>query len=173
MPEHQRYLFCPPPRRLLVIACTATKRSDQGLLPASERYDGPSFRLLRRWRREHPDTAARLDIFILSAAFGFITADQLIPDYNQRLTPAAVAELRTEVTDAVRAVVTRSQYAGAYLSAGRLYQSAFGFSSARSSPDDVFAPTPVTLPPPGAGIGSQLAALKAWLLADDQLRDAA
>lgn len=29
------------PRRLLILACSATKRSAPGLLPACARYDGP------------------------------------------------------------------------------------------------------------------------------------
>lgn len=154
-------LFDIAPRRLLVMACTATKRSEPSLLPAGERYDGPSFRLLRRWQREHPAAAARLDVFILSAAFGFISADQLIPDYNQRLTPAGAAKLHDEVLCGVGSVVTRVTFTGAYLSAGRLYRSIFGCSS----PADVFAPVPLRLPPAGLGIGGQLASLKAWLLA--------
>lgn len=162
MAESFQPLFDTAPRRLLVMACTATKRDDHLLLPAGERYDGPSFRLLRRWQREHPEAAARLDVYILSAAFGFISADQLIPDYNQRLTPAGAARLHDEVLCGVCSVVTRATFSGAYLSAGHLYRSTFGCLS----PSDVFAPVPLTLPPPGLGIGGQLAALKRWLLAD-------
>lgn len=162
MPDTLQPLFDTAPRRLLVMACTATKRSDPSLLPAGERYHGPSFRLLRRWQREHPAAAARLDVYILSAAFGFISADQLIPDYNQRLTPTGAARLHNEVLCGVGSVVTRTTFTGAYLSAGRRYRSIFGCSS----PGAVFAPVPLALPPPGLGIGGQLAALKAWLLAD-------
>lgn len=169
MPEFLQSVFDLAPRRLLVMACTATKRDDHLLLTAGERYDGPSFRLLRRWQREHPVAAARLDVYILSAAFGFISADQLIPDYNHRLTPADAARLHDEVLCGVCSVVTRAPFTGAYLSAGRLYQSIFGCSS----PADVFAPVPLTLPPPGLGIGGQLAALKAWLLAGCTERSAA
>ncbi|NCC36790.1 MAG: hypothetical protein EOM24_32980, partial [Chloroflexia bacterium] len=42
------------PRRLLIIACTATQRPDVRLLPALDRYDGPSFRVVRRWLSDHP-----------------------------------------------------------------------------------------------------------------------
>ncbi|MEI6778449.1 MAG: hypothetical protein WCK70_16245 [Chloroflexales bacterium] len=37
-----------PPHRLLIIACTATKRPDVPLLPAYHRYLGTSFCILRR-----------------------------------------------------------------------------------------------------------------------------
>lgn len=37
----------PPPRRLLILACSATKRDDPTYMPAIERYDGPLWRTLR------------------------------------------------------------------------------------------------------------------------------
>lgn len=35
------------PRRLLVLACSATKRTDSGHMPVRVRYDGPFWRMLR------------------------------------------------------------------------------------------------------------------------------
>ena len=43
-------------RRLLVLACSATKRPDAGYIPARERYDGPLWRTLRA---VDPDGAGR------------------------------------------------------------------------------------------------------------------
>lgn len=34
-------------RRLVILACSATKRPDPGYIPARERYDGPLWRTLR------------------------------------------------------------------------------------------------------------------------------
>jgi hypothetical protein len=39
---------------MLILACSRRKRPDEGLLPAIERYDGPAFRVLRRFLREMP-----------------------------------------------------------------------------------------------------------------------
>ncbi len=78
---------------LLIIACSATKRHDAGLLPALHRYDGPLYRIIRRALAERPQLAARLTIRILSAEYGLISADTPIPDYDQRMTPARAREL--------------------------------------------------------------------------------
>lgn len=53
-------------RLLLIVSCSQRKRSDLGLLPAIERYDGVYFRLLRKAQREGywPEN---LDVLILSA----------------------------------------------------------------------------------------------------------
>ena len=57
---------------MLILACSRRKRPDDGLLPAIERYDGPAFRVLRRYLRERP--AGAPDVFILSAEHGLIGA---------------------------------------------------------------------------------------------------
>jgi hypothetical protein len=104
------------PRRLLLLACTATKRADPHPIPAIERYDGPSFRTLRKWRAANPAAAAHLDVLILSARLGLITAGVLIGDYNQRMTRVRAAELRKAVDAALthaRTAWTILGYAGA------------------------------------------------------------
>ncbi|WP_373537310.1 DUF6884 domain-containing protein [Microcoleus sp.] len=70
-------------RHLLILACSQRKRSDTDSLPAIERYDGPTFRLLRRFLRKQP--SAPLEIYILSAKFGLIPSDYPIPDYDQKM----------------------------------------------------------------------------------------
>ncbi len=87
-----------PPHRLLILACTATKRPDLGPLPALQRYDGPSFRTVRRWRTLNPCDAERLDILILSARLGLITADAPIEDYDQRMTQRQAVALQPAVS---------------------------------------------------------------------------
>jgi hypothetical protein len=69
--------------RLLVLACSATKRSEEGRIPARERYDGPLWRTLRAVDPE--GRAAR--VAFLSARFGFRAASTPIENYNARLTP--------------------------------------------------------------------------------------
>ena len=41
-------------RHLLIISCTRRKSSDVGLIPAIARYDGPKFRVLRRFFQQQP-----------------------------------------------------------------------------------------------------------------------
>lgn len=79
-------------QRLLAISCSQRKRSDPRLLPAIERYDGPSFRVLRRYLRERPTDPP--EILILSAEFGLIEADRPIPVYDRRMTLDRAGELQ-------------------------------------------------------------------------------
>jgi hypothetical protein len=61
-------------RRLLILACSQRKNPARGKLPAIDRYDGPAFRVLRKYSR---DSAANLPtVLILSAKHGLIAADQ-------------------------------------------------------------------------------------------------
>jgi hypothetical protein len=147
----------PTGRRLLVLACSATKRRDVQLLPALDRYAGPSFRVLRRWLREHPARASKLDVYVLSAAFGLFPAVQPIPNYDCRMTAARAEELRPQVHATLRTLLELRSYAAIGVSAGRLYRLALVGS------DALLHPAPTVLAPAGAGIGAQLAALKQWL----------
>jgi cytoplasmic iron level regulating protein YaaA (DUF328/UPF0246 family) len=87
-------------RSLLLLACTPTKLSHPRLLPAIQRYDGPSFRTLRKWQATYPADARQIDILILSARLGLVTAATLIEDYNQRMTPAQASSLQPSVSGA-------------------------------------------------------------------------
>lgn len=69
-------------RQLLILSCTKRKRQDPGLLPAVDRYDEPSFRLLRRFREHGLELP---DVFVLSARYGLIHYEKPIPDYEVRV----------------------------------------------------------------------------------------
>ncbi|MEI8165022.1 MAG: hypothetical protein WCG26_01550 [Chloroflexales bacterium] len=71
---------------LLILACSATKRPDAGLLPAIDRYDGPFYKTLRKALRERAGLAERLRVRILSAEYGLIAADTPIPWYDRKMT---------------------------------------------------------------------------------------
>jgi uncharacterized protein DUF6884 len=105
--------------RLLIISCGKRKRLDPALLPALERYDGPMFRVLRRYLAMHPTTPP--DIYILSSKFGLIPADRPIPYYDQRLTPQRAAELRPSVRDMLVQILAQRVYEQILLAVGRDY----------------------------------------------------
>lgn len=69
--------------RLLVLACSATKRPDPHRIPAFARYDGPLWRTLRAADPE----GRRAKVAFLSAHYGFRDAATPITDYDARLTP--------------------------------------------------------------------------------------
>jgi hypothetical protein len=54
-------------------------------MEAIERYDGPSWRIVRSTLRERPAIRERLIIWALSAEFGLIPASHPIPSYNRTL----------------------------------------------------------------------------------------
>ncbi len=73
----------PGASRLLVLACSATKRSDPGYLPALYRYEGPLWQTLRA-----ADPGRRkTKVAFLSARHGFQDAAARLENYDARLTP--------------------------------------------------------------------------------------
>jgi len=92
-----------PPRRLLLLSCSQRKRRTRGLLPAIKRYDGPAFRVLRRYLNSQP--TAQLEVLILSAKWGLISGNALLPYYNQRMTEQRAEELRQPVIKRLRKIL--------------------------------------------------------------------
>lgn len=96
-------------------------------MPAIERYDGPAFRVLRRYLQTRAAAnefkSAGLDVYVLSAEFGLIPADQPIPDYDRRMTPERAKELQPSVLDRVKRLLNRDgPYREVFVHLGREYQ---------------------------------------------------
>lgn len=83
--------------RLLILACSATKRSRPGWIPAVDRYDGPLWQTLRAIGPDREDTK----VAVLSARYGFIDSRSPIENYDTRLT-TALAERMIEGGIAMR-----------------------------------------------------------------------
>lgn len=77
------------PNRLLLLACSQTKRPDPGYMPAIERYMGPLWQTLRTV--DPMGTKAR--VAVVSARYGFLEAGTTIPDYDEKLTEQKAREL--------------------------------------------------------------------------------
>jgi len=73
-------------RQLLVLGCSQAKREAPGLLPAIDRYDGSSYRVLRRYLRER-EWPASLSVAILSGKYGLVGGFTGIEYYDERMTP--------------------------------------------------------------------------------------
>ena len=78
---------------MLIAACSRRKRPEEGLLPAIERYDGPAFRVSRRFMRESPSEPP--EVLILAAEYGPIPHDLPVAVYDREMTPAR--EIRPKV----------------------------------------------------------------------------
>jgi len=79
-------------KQLLVLGCSQTKREAPGLLPAIDRYDGSSYRVLRNYLRER-EWPPNLSVAILSARYGLVGGITRIEGYDQRMTPSKALEL--------------------------------------------------------------------------------
>lgn len=79
-----------PSERLLILACSATKRGDQKYLAAIQRYDGSLWRSLRSI---DPD-GKKAKVAFLSAHLGFREASVPIELYDARMTPQMAAAMK-------------------------------------------------------------------------------
>jgi len=112
--------------RLLILSCSRSKRSTSKLLPSVERYDGPLFQVLRKFIREHSRKARLVDVFILSAKFGLIPQDRLIPNYDFEMTEARAKELHTETLAEFEAIIEKSKYRELFIAMGSAYLNTLG-----------------------------------------------
>ena len=77
-------------RRLLVLACSATKTKEPGRISAYQRYDGPLWQTLRATDPERTKTR----VAFVSARFGFRCATTTwIENYNEPMTAQRAAEM--------------------------------------------------------------------------------
>ena len=144
-------------RALLLLACSQRKRSDAGLLPAWDRYDGGAYRVMRKLRR-HGTWPFTVDIYILSARFGLIPATKPIPHYDQRMTPDRARALRPQALQALEDVLASGEYEVLYLDLGRDYLPAVEGWEALARKYNL------TVYQARGRIGERLRALREWLL---------
>ena len=141
--------------RCLILGCTEAKRHDDGELSALERYNGPTFQVLRRFLEEAESELKDVDVYVLSAKHGLIAADEPIESYDRRMTPARAIELRPGVSDRLREILSK-RFDEVFISLSQLYlQTLDGFEAL--VPDE----TEVTISQ--ASMGRRLTELKRWL----------
>lgn len=71
---------------LLLISCSQRKIETETLLPAIERYDGPVYRCLRKYRDTFNGFPNNLRILILSAKYRLIMPETEIDAYDFKMT---------------------------------------------------------------------------------------
>lgn len=108
-------------RRLLILSCSQRKQSTQGLLPALQRYDGPAYRVMNKFTRVYRSEARLLDVYILSAKFGLISACEPIPNYDRRMTRQQIQELQQPTLNKLKQVLIRKRYEDLFISLGKDY----------------------------------------------------
>lgn len=140
-------------RRLLVLACSQRKRLDSDPVPALERYDGPAFRIVRRYLTMTDDR--NLDIRVLSAKYGLIHSDLRIDHYDQKMTEDRAREVSAAVMKKMHQLRRSNENYDALFYGGRLYrmtiQPAIDLGQIRAT---------------SGSLGQQLSQMRAWLYGD-------
>ena len=142
-------------RRLLILSCSQRKHTADEPLPAIERYNGPLFFVLRRFLRECPREAEQLDVYILSAAHGLISADFQTEFYDEKMNVSRVVKLRPHVKRAFSDIL-RTNYTSICFVLGKTYLKVF------DGLQDLI-PTPTESIVAYGPIGKKQTQLKSWL----------
>lgn len=143
-------------RRLLVLTCSARKRLNTEGLAALERYDGPQWQLLRRIQRDQPLLVQDVDIYAISAKYGFIPATRQIPLYEQKMTLGRALEIQEQTNQAFTELLQQGHYASCCLGLSQIYHQALGqWEDYRGSTVVSIADGPM---------GEKLRQIKTWLL---------
>ena len=136
---------------LLILACSATKRTDIEEAPALEIYNGPNFHVLRKYLNEKgwpPGFAIK----IISAEYGIIDATKLIKPYNRRLNKKRAREKNPEV---VKHLKELCHLESVFVNLGKDYLPAI------DGIEDIFTPARVTYA--HGRIGEKMRDMKHWL----------
>jgi hypothetical protein len=107
--------------RVLILACSDTKRQDKGQVPAVELYNGPAFKVLRK-------SGSADIVLILSAKYGLIPADTPIAAYDTCMDAARAVELSTDpqalrdAAETIAAATAGRQVSEIHFFGGKLYR---------------------------------------------------
>ena len=141
---------------LLIVACSQRKRSDPGLLPAIERYDGVHFRVLRKAQREGY-WPTNLDVLIVSAKYGLLELKTAIEPYDLRMTLKQAMQIRPLVLPILAERIKSMTYAEVFLNVGKTYRvSLEGWNVGLSSD--------TTIVYANGGIGQRARQMRNWLI---------
>lgn len=89
--------------RYLLMSCSADKTSAPNPIPALERYNGPAFKTLRRYLRHKPEARTDLAVGIISAKYGLVFPETLIPAYDQRMEEDLAAAMQPTIVNQLKA----------------------------------------------------------------------
>lgn len=126
-------------------------------MPAVERYDGPLFRVLRRYLDDPSGQVP--SIWVLSAKHGVISGDARIRDYDHQLKDPSSAPFLRLVGSGLSEAYQKEPWDEALVFGGRAYREALSVSAAALRPSP-----PLRLV--GGSIGGQASRLRRWLRAE-------
>lgn len=145
---------------LLLQSCSASKRKEDGVLPALDIYSGYFYRILDKSIR-NGEFRSDVDIAILSAKHGVLDPEDEIGYYDQQMDRERATQLNSSVLDAISTRVTNAGYQRIVINIGQTYKKALVGLSDRVE-------TPI-LEIPGGGIGEKGSAFHKFIRGDDSV----
>jgi cytoplasmic iron level regulating protein YaaA (DUF328/UPF0246 family) len=146
----------PTPQKLLIISCSAAKRRRPAArTPAIERYDGVFFKVLRKALRQgHPRWP--IAILIISAKYGLITPDTLIPNYDIEMNARQAEKLASSIRAKLQQIISHTKPREILINLGQTYAKTIRDLPELQNASWVAGP-----------IGKRASILKAWLTHDN------
>jgi hypothetical protein len=111
-----------PMSRALLLSCSRRKDLSDRLVPALDRYDGPLFRVLRRYLSGQATDPPRT--WVVSAEFGLIPGAELVPCYDHVMTADRAEDLRPGVVERFAREISTSRPDQLFVSVGMTYEDA-------------------------------------------------
>jgi hypothetical protein len=139
---------------LVILGCSQRKAHTSRLLPAIDRYDGPAFRVLRKYNRE--ETGNSVEACVLSARFGLVPGNLPLPLYDCELPQIDRTALRTQVEQQFKRTMDEVQPQRLFVSLGCQYLPLIAEPLTREV-------APASLVIATGGIGGRASRLVRWL----------
>jgi cytoplasmic iron level regulating protein YaaA (DUF328/UPF0246 family) len=110
------------PKALLIISCGKKKAIELQTrkIPASEAYQGPMFQVIQKAKREGRWNS-NLFLGIVSAKYGFLRSNDLIEDYDLKMTPKLAKKLNRQVIQEITKWNEEEKFDYIYVLMGKTY----------------------------------------------------
>ena len=128
-------------RKLLIVSCSDKKCPDDKNMKAIDRYLGPVFQSLRK-----QGIPENVDVAIMSAKHGLITADTPLKNYNEKMSVAKAQAFKNDPDQLNRIKNTMSGYDDVIVQGGPLYKDVIRAAAGDLKINEI---------PGGRGIGDQ------------------
>ncbi len=144
--------------RLMLISCSSRKSSEAGAISALERYQGTTYRVIKKAKREGywPENT---HLFIVSAKYGLISEHYPIEFYDLKMTKNLAVERCAEISSALDKLINENIYSKIFVNMGETYM-----RSVQSSSELIHARRDGIVQEASGGIGNRLKQTKDWLL---------
>ena len=140
-------------KRLLIIGCSDKKNSINGFASALELYNGPNYLTLKKLKRENL-FPSDVQVVIISAKYGMIFPDQLIENYDQKMTLARAKELKKVLKIKLETYIDEKGFEECYINLGKTYM---------QSIESVRFPTDIRIFEAKGKIGEKRSEMLNWL----------